>query len=111
MSASSDDRDPVERLAEEFAERRRRGERPTIDEYAARHPELADDIRELFPALVAMEGLKAEPGRTGPLGPGHPPEGPPRRAWATSASCARSAGAAWGSSTRRSSSRSTAPSR
>jgi hypothetical protein len=50
MSASSNDRDPVECLAEEFAQRRRRGERPTIDEYAAQHPELADAIRDLFTA-------------------------------------------------------------
>jgi serine/threonine protein kinase/WD40 repeat protein len=67
MSASSNDRDPVEHLAEEFAERRRRGERPTIDEYAARHPELAEAIRDLFPALLMMEDLgDGSLGVTGP---------------------------------------------
>ncbi len=45
----------LDQLAEEFAERFRRGERPTLDEYIDRYPELADDIRELFPALVKVE--------------------------------------------------------
>jgi WD40 repeat protein/serine/threonine protein kinase len=51
-------RDPFERLAESFLERYRRGERPSLSEYTRAHPELAADIRELFPALVEMEGLK-----------------------------------------------------
>jgi eukaryotic-like serine/threonine-protein kinase len=46
--------DLLDRLAEEFAERFRRGERPSFKEYADRYPELADDIRELFPALVKV---------------------------------------------------------
>jgi serine/threonine protein kinase len=56
MSADTPaDRHPVEALAEEFAARWRRGERPSVDEYAARHPELADDIRSLFPTLMLLE--------------------------------------------------------
>ena len=51
-------RDPVEQLAEAFQARLRRGERPGLEEYVARCPERADDIRELFPALVEMEQLK-----------------------------------------------------
>jgi serine/threonine protein kinase/WD40 repeat protein len=42
-------------LAHEFAERYRRGERPSLNEYADRHPELAGEIRELFPTLVMIE--------------------------------------------------------
>ena len=42
------------RLADEFAARCRAGERPTLQEYIDRHPELADDIHELFPAMVEM---------------------------------------------------------
>src|SRR5262249_28357245 len=42
-------------LAEEFAERYRRGERPSLQEYIDRFPEMADQIREMFPALVAVE--------------------------------------------------------
>jgi hypothetical protein len=57
MSAHSSNREPVERLAEEFALRYRRGERPSLTEYAERYPDLAGAIRELFPALVLMEKL------------------------------------------------------
>ena len=49
------DRDPIERLADSFLARYRRGERPSIEDYAAKHPDLADEIRELLPALVALE--------------------------------------------------------
>ena len=55
MSEPSVDRDPFEVVAESFLARFRAGERPSIDEYAARHPELADQIRELLPALVMVE--------------------------------------------------------
>jgi serine/threonine protein kinase/WD40 repeat protein len=58
MSASSADRNPVEQLAEEFAERYRRGERPPLREYVEKYPQYADEIRELFPALVVMEQFK-----------------------------------------------------
>jgi serine/threonine protein kinase/WD40 repeat protein len=42
-------------LAHEFAERLRRGERPALTEYVRRYPELATQIRELFPAMLLME--------------------------------------------------------
>ncbi|MFI5460387.1 MAG: protein kinase [Isosphaerales bacterium] len=45
----------LDQLAEEFAARFRRGERPALKEYTDRYPELADDIRELFPAMVKVE--------------------------------------------------------
>jgi serine/threonine protein kinase len=59
---SSPHRNPVEELAEEFLQRYRRGERPSLTEYIGRRPELAGEIRELFPALVMMEeaGPKSE---------------------------------------------------
>jgi serine/threonine protein kinase len=80
MPSSSDDRNPVERLAEEFAERLRQGERPTLAEYVERYPQFADDIRDLFPALVAMEQLKpasddltaSHAGESSFLRPAHP---------------------------------------
>jgi WD40 repeat protein/serine/threonine protein kinase len=63
MSPSESSRDALlERLAEEFVERHRRGERPALSEYADRHPDLADEIRGLFPALVQIEHLKPLPG-------------------------------------------------
>ncbi len=48
-------RDPIEALATDFAERLRHGENPSLDDYAAAHPGLADDIRELFPTITMME--------------------------------------------------------
>ncbi|MGH7139456.1 MAG: hypothetical protein ACREHD_27235, partial [Pirellulales bacterium] len=62
MDATDSCRNPVEELAEEFVERRRRGETPTLEEYAGRFPHLANQIRELFPALLMMENLGAENG-------------------------------------------------
>jgi eukaryotic-like serine/threonine-protein kinase len=59
-SLNDSDRNPVEALAEEFLDRQRRGERPTLDEYCWFHPELADDIRDLFPILIRMENLGAD---------------------------------------------------
>ncbi len=56
--SSASDRDPLERLAAEFLERRRRGEEPSPAEYAVLHPEWAEQILECFPALELMEGLK-----------------------------------------------------
>ena len=56
--SSSDERDPVERLAEEFVARHRRGERPSPAEYAQRHPQWAERIHALFPALLLMEHHK-----------------------------------------------------
>jgi hypothetical protein len=54
--------DPVDGLADEYLARRRRGERPTPSEYAARYPEHAARIHELFPALELIERLKPAPG-------------------------------------------------
>jgi WD40 repeat protein/serine/threonine protein kinase len=79
MSDSSADRDPLDRLAEEFIARFRAGERPSLTEYAARCPDLADDIRELFPALVEMEQFKPVAGdQTGPFVPTAEPADPLR---------------------------------
>lgn len=50
MSPTSDERSPVELLADEFLARCKRGEKPTIKEYCVRHPELADEIRDVFEA-------------------------------------------------------------
>ncbi len=60
-------RDPVEVLAEEFLERRRRGEVPSLTEYIDRRPDLADEIRDVFPALVVMDEIdphSADQGRS-----------------------------------------------
>ena len=52
------DRDPFEEIASEFSERHRRGELPSVEEYAQKYPELAEEIRDLFPTIAAMEQLK-----------------------------------------------------
>ena len=57
MSTTSGSRNPVEALAEEFLERKRRGEEASPEKYAEQHPELADEILALFPALLMMEDL------------------------------------------------------
>ena len=44
----------VGQVAEEFIERLRHGERPDVEEYAKRHPEIAAAIRQVFPALELM---------------------------------------------------------
>src|SRR5262245_16673524 len=64
MSDFSADRDPIEVLADSFLTRYRLGEMPSVEEYAAQHPELADQIRELLPALVMLEQEKPLAGAT-----------------------------------------------
>lgn len=54
----SDERDPVDVLAEEFADRLRRGEHPSVSDFALAHPEYAEQLRELLPAVAQMEFLK-----------------------------------------------------
>src|SRR5713101_7281406 len=62
------ERDPLDQLAESFLARYRAGECPPLTEYTTQHPELADEIRELFPALVALE--RARPHGSGGNGKG-----------------------------------------
>ena len=114
---SGADRNPVEVLAEEFVERRRRGECPSLSEYTRKYPELAEAIADLFPALLVMERVK-------PAAEGRPASGGPEASFshrsrrardeassAISGFSARSRGEAWGSSTRPSRSRWAAMSR
>lgn len=44
-------------LAEAFLERIRKGEGISVEDYAAAHPELADDLRELLPVMLDVEGV------------------------------------------------------
>src|SRR5215510_8208627 len=57
-NSSSADYGRFEELAGEFAARFRRGERPSLQEYIDRAPCLADEIREMYPALVEVERVK-----------------------------------------------------
>jgi tetratricopeptide (TPR) repeat protein len=76
MSSSTSGPDRLGQLADEFLRRYRRGERPALTEYADRHPALASQIRELFPALVMMEEVR--PGHQTAVGAPRD-ESPPRR--------------------------------
>jgi serine/threonine protein kinase/formylglycine-generating enzyme required for sulfatase activity/Flp pilus assembly protein TadD len=60
MSDSNSDVNPLDQLVEEIVDRHRRGERPSLTEYAAKYPNLAAELRELFPALVMMEDVRPE---------------------------------------------------
>ncbi len=57
MGAPESQDDIVLELAEEFLGRYRRGERPPLQEYIDRHPELAAEIREVFPAMAMLENI------------------------------------------------------
>jgi len=70
MVDRSADRDPLDLLAEEFVGRYRRGERPALAEYVGGYPELAEQIQQLFPALVMMEQIKPAEGNLAPNPPG-----------------------------------------
>jgi len=58
------ERDRIDLLAEEFAACCRRGEQPSVSDFAARHPEYAQQIRATLPAVALMEQLKRH--RRGP---------------------------------------------
>lgn len=62
----------MEAIAEDYLERLQRGESPSIEEYARAHPDLAEKIRKLLPALRFVEKVQA---RQSPL------EAEGERAW------------------------------
>ncbi|MCA8968302.1 MAG: protein kinase [Planctomycetes bacterium] len=51
----------LDRLSEDYLARLRTGERPELEEYCARHPELAEQIRDVFPTLRFLEQFKPTP--------------------------------------------------
>jgi len=70
MTTETSRRDPVEALAESFLERLRRGDHPAVSEYVEKYPELAEQIRDLFPTLAMVERLGPEPARAAEVGAG-----------------------------------------
>jgi serine/threonine protein kinase/WD40 repeat protein len=60
--------DPFGRIADEFVEAFRQGQRPSVEEFARRYPEHADAIRKILPALLLMEKAKGSdaPGQQSP---------------------------------------------
>ena len=73
MTGGGDDDDTLDRLAEEFLDRLRRGERPAVREFAARLPERSGEVRELLSALVLVEELKPQEDETPDHGGRTPP--------------------------------------
>src|SRR4051812_45186047 len=61
MTGSAPVPDPLARLAEEFLELSRRGERPALTAYVRSHPDLAGPLRQLFRALMALQEAGPEP--------------------------------------------------
>jgi serine/threonine protein kinase/WD40 repeat protein len=72
--------DAVGRVVESFLTRFRRGERPALNELVGRHPELAEQLHEIIPALVELEQLGGVTGSfsgsrataIGPIDASHP---------------------------------------
>jgi WD40 repeat protein/serine/threonine protein kinase len=51
--------DPFGQIADEFVEAFRQGKHPSVEEFARRYPEHAEEIRDILPALVLMEKAKS----------------------------------------------------
>src|SRR5262249_14640078 len=65
--------DLLGQLAEEWCRRVRDGERPDLAEYTDKYPDLADEIRDLFPAMAMVEELKPSTGDVSSASGGHGP--------------------------------------
>src|SRR5438876_8204414 len=57
LAMSSANSAVVLELAEEFLGRYRQGQRPSLKEYIDRRPDLAAEIREVFPAMAMLENI------------------------------------------------------
>ncbi|MFK7819649.1 MAG: serine/threonine protein kinase [Planctomycetaceae bacterium] len=57
---SDEQLNPVDALAEEFSQRLKAGENPTIEEYVEQSPEHADVIRAMFPSIQMMERVSKQ---------------------------------------------------
>jgi eukaryotic-like serine/threonine-protein kinase len=66
--AGNGDREPFERVAEEFVEQWRCGKSPSVAEYLERYPQLAETLRKLLPAVAMIErvGRSAFPNAEAP---------------------------------------------
>jgi WD40 repeat protein/serine/threonine protein kinase/tetratricopeptide (TPR) repeat protein len=59
MSEDPSAADPLGQIADEFVAAFRQGKNPSVEEFAQRYPEHADEIRDMLPALVLMEQAKS----------------------------------------------------
>ena len=51
----------IDQIVDSFAARIENGEHPSIEEYKKKHPQLADRIEAVLPALVALENFDLQP--------------------------------------------------
>lgn len=57
MPDTPDQEELLATLVEEYLDARRRGDPPSVDEYAEAHPDCADELRDLLKGLEEMESL------------------------------------------------------
>ncbi|HBE71310.1 MAG TPA: hypothetical protein DDW52_24450 [Planctomycetaceae bacterium] len=50
----------LDSIADEFLERRRNGEQPSIDEYVQQNPDIAEQLKEALETILMVDGLKEE---------------------------------------------------
>src|SRR5207253_8884351 len=60
--------DPLGPIADEFVEAFRQGKRPSVEEFARRYPDQADELIEMLPALLLMEEAKSTDDSAGQRG-------------------------------------------
>ena len=60
---SSDHQTSIEDIVESFQNRLEAGERPSIEEYKQKYPDLSDRIDAVLPAIVALEGFDSQSSR------------------------------------------------
>src|SRR5207248_9943137 len=61
MNTERSGRHLLDQLGEDFVARYRRGERPSVSEFAQKYPEVADQVQEILQALMLMEELGPAP--------------------------------------------------
>jgi hypothetical protein len=79
MSDPASKSDIVFGLAEEFLETCRRGERPSLKACVDRHPDLADQIHELFRVMAIMENIALGDGSLAGEPTGHSQQASPKQ--------------------------------
>lgn len=57
----SKDQISIDEIVDSFSERLERGEKPSIESYKIRYPELAEEIEAVLPALVMLEDIDSRP--------------------------------------------------
>ena len=54
------ERDPIDVVAEDFAQRCRQGEKPSVSDYVQQYPQWAEQLRTLLPPVARMEQWKRQ---------------------------------------------------